>query len=192
MSVVTGVVSRISDKSFGNKTFFSFALKGADGWFGSGVKRPPKEGTLVRFESRVNAKGYKEVDGVIEILEDGAIGPSPGVRDVSTSGSKGGSGGVGAAGAYWDRKEGRDVHNDQLRELGASRNTAISLIDLMLKNEAVKLPAVAKREEFIRTLLNRYTDILMGKDSDSKETSKEESKTVETPNSDPVDGDIWA
>lgn len=159
--MVQGVISKVFDKPFGNKTFYSFGLKGVDGFFGTGVKRPPKEGTYVKFNEKKNSRGYLEVDGSIEILpSEGETGPVAGVAGaVSASAKTGGT----SQSAYWDRKEARDIANDSARELGASRNTAIALIDLALKNEVFKLPAAAKREDFLWTVLDKYTDRLMGK-----------------------------
>lgn len=174
--MVEGVISKINSRPFGNKTFYSFALSGQDGFYGTGLKRPPVEGTSVRFESKTNSKGYKDVDGAIEIRTDGEIGPSGSVKQLSQSvGNSGKSGANG--GAYWDRKEARDLVNDELRELGASRNTALAVIDLMIKHEAVRLPAVAKREEFIWTLIDKYVDKLRGK-VDQAEAQQTEKKTV--------------
>jgi hypothetical protein len=157
--MVSGVVGRIGDRKFNGKTFYSFALNGQDGWYGTGVKRPPDVGTSVKFNEKTNSKGYLEVDGSIEILTDG----QPQRADLSTV-IKAASAGAGGGAAYWDRKEARDVANDSARELGASRNTAISIIDLAIKYEVITLPAKAKREEFLWTLLDRYTNKLMGKE----------------------------
>jgi hypothetical protein len=173
MAVVEGIIGRVSSRQFNGKNFYSFALNGQDGWYGTGIKRPPPEGTSVRFESKKTPKGYLEVDGAIEIRTDGEAGTARISSNGSSNTSSGNAGVVGNSGAggyskksaeergYWDRKEQRDLKNDADRELGASRNTALNIIDLMIKHEAVKFPAVAKREEFIWTLLDKYTAKLM-------------------------------
>jgi hypothetical protein len=192
--MVSGVVQRISEKPFNGKTFYSFAMSGQDGWYGTGIKRPPAVGTSIRFNEKTNSKGYKEVDGSIETLADEAVGPVSGVSGaVSASAGQGGKSGGGSQSAYWDRKEARDIANDANRELGASRNTAISIIDLAIKHEAIKLPAAAKREEFLWTLLDRYTDKLMGrtdKGSDAKDSEK--SSSAKPAEDAPVDNDNWS
>jgi hypothetical protein len=158
----SGVVGKHFAKQWQNKTFWSFTLKGQDGFFNMGMKKPPAEGSSVEFEATLNNKGYNEVEAKsIKFRQDGE--PSTASIRGSAS-SRGGSGGGGLSkDEYWQRKEDRDLVNDSLRELGASRNTAIALIDLMFKHEAIKLPAQAKREEFVWELLNRYTEKLMNK-----------------------------
>lgn len=169
----SGVVGKHFPKAFGNKTFYSFTLRGQDGFFNTGIKRPPAEGVSVAFEADTNAKGYMEVNGkTLQIQSDNAASPAPTVSQYKRQ-----VGGV-QKDEYWQHKEDRDVRNDALRELGASRNTAISIVDLMVKHEAIKLPAVAKREEFIWEVINRYTDKLMAKESETQdaEPAKQEAK----------------
>jgi hypothetical protein len=170
--MIQGVVGRVFEKPFGNKTFFSFSVNGQDGFFGTGMKRPPAPGTSIKFNEKKNAKGYLEVDGSIEVLADGVPAPAGTIQNVGKNSGLG----EGNRAGYWDLKNARDITNDAARELGASRNTAISIIDLALKNEAIKLPAAAKREEFLWTLLDKYTAKLMGRDesSDAAESEKEQ------------------
>ncbi len=159
--MIQGVIQRISEKPFNGKTFYSFAMSGQDGWYGTGVKKPPAPGVSVRFNEKTNSRGFKEVDGSIEILQDQPA------RTASVPGAAESTGaGGGSQSAYWNRKEARDITNDAARELGASRNTAIAFIDLAIKNEVIKLPAAAKREEFLWTLLDKYTNRLMGKENE--------------------------
>lgn len=181
--MVQGVIQRVNDKQWNGKTFFSIALSGQDGWYNTGVKRPPAVGTSVKFNEKTNAKGYKEVDGSIEILADGVPGPAQSAA-VAAGATNTGLG-EGNKKGYYDRKDARDLTNDAARELGASRNTAIALIDLAIKNEVIKLPAAAKREEFLWTLLSRYTDRLMGKDSPTEVKEETDRKTVESETADP-------
>jgi len=171
-----GVVQRHNEKHWNGKTFYSFALSGQDGWYNSGVKRPPAVGTSVRFTEKKNSKGYLEVDGSIEVLNDGETKSTSSLGSVIRAAAATGGG----QSAYWDRKEARDITNDAARELGASRNTALSIIDLALKYEVVKLPAAAKREEFLWNLLDKYTKRLMSGD-DEQETVQER-KEPETTN----------
>lgn len=155
MGQVSGVVQKISPKQFNGKTFYSFAMSGVDGWFGTGMKKPPTEGTSIKFNSKTNSRGYLEVDGSIEVLTDGSVQPAAGVAGAIKASAATGDGGKSA---YWLGKENRDLTNDSLRNEGAARNTALSIVDLFVKTEAIKLPAAAKREEFLLTLISRYTD----------------------------------
>lgn len=183
MAEVSGVIGRVKDKPFGNKTFWSFTLRNQDGWYNTGVKRPPPEGTAIKFEFSVNGKGYNEVNyHSIQELKDAPAESSPGVERVVSQVSRYSGNGTGLnKDTYFLRKEERDVANDEKRELGASRNTAISIIDLMLKHEVIKLPAQAKREEFIWELIGKYTDQLMGTNRESVVEAKEEVPVVQTP-----------
>lgn len=186
--MVQGVIGRINNKQWNGKTFYSLALKGQEGWYNTGLKRPPAEGTSVKFEFKTNLKGYKDVDGSIEVLTDGQAASAGPVAEVAKSSSGAGSSG---GSAYWDRKEARDLANDAARELGASRNTAIAIIDLALKNEVVKLPTAAKREEFLWTLLDKYAAKLMGKDKDVESSAAQESTASKEPESSDPEADGW-
>lgn len=187
--MVSGVIQRVNDKQWNGKTFYSFALSGQDGWYNTGMKRPPAIGTSVRFNDKTNNKGYKEVDGSIEIVQDQTAGAAP---TVGTVAAKAAGGGNANSGAYWDRKEARDITNDAARELGASRNTAIAFIDLALKNEVIKLPAQAKREEFLWTLLDKYTNKLMGKEEAISETHPERLVASSTASTTDPQSDDWS
>jgi hypothetical protein len=170
MAQVSGVVQKIAPKQFNGKTFYSFALSGQEGWFGTGVKKPPTEGTSVRFVERTNARGYKEVDGSIEILADGQAATTVTVAAVATQAAKAGGG---SQSAYWDRKEARDISNDSARELGATRNTVLQMMDLMFKQEVIVLPAAkAKKEEAFFAIFEMYTKKLLGRAPDVAEAEE--------------------
>ena len=160
-----GVVQRHSEKPWQGKVFYSFALSGQDGWFGTGVVRPPAVGLSVVFSAKTNPKGFLEVDTkTIEQKEDGDPKPASVNTATKTAVSNGSGGG------YWEARAARDVLNDAARELGACRNTALTIIDLFLKHEAVPLPKTAsKREEYLWTLLDKYTAKLMGKSENAKD-----------------------
>lgn len=179
--IYSGVIGRVGEKQFNGKTFYSFTLKGQEGWYNTGVKKPYSEGTTVKFEAAPNQKGYLTVSGSLEVLKDGEPGSA---GTVAQTVSKDSGSGSRAGGVYWDRKEARDIVNDAARELGASRNTAISIIDLGLRNEVYKLPAAAKREEFFFTLLDRITNRLMGGEVETKDKPAEEQATTNDPESD--------
>lgn len=173
MSEYSGVVQRILTRNWGNKTFWSFTLSGVDGIFGTGIKKPPMEGASVVFQANQNPKGYLEVDTKsIQYKTDGA--PSTAERaleasQASITAAKHSNGSPpltaprASQSGYWEDRAKRDLVNDAARELGASRNTALNFIDIALKHEVFKLPAQAKREEFLWALLDHYTAKLMGK-----------------------------
>jgi hypothetical protein len=190
---VEGVVKRVFTKNWQDKTFYSLALTNQEGLFGFGPTNPNAHpGDKVTFVSKTNAKGYLEA-------EKGTLKVTKGVEEVRSNDS------VGAVGAsavpssyvskdtYWANKEARDVINDSKRELGASRNTAIAFIDLLVKHEAIKLPAGAKREGFLVALLEDYTATFMGIEKDRtavvEKAAKPAKKAEETEAAE--DADDW-
>lgn len=143
--MIKGVVQQVSSKKWNGKTFYS--VKVAGDYYGTGMKRPRvDEGDTVRFDAEQNDKGYWQVDGDIEVLEKG--------EEVESTGAK--ANGNDKQGFY-DRKEARERRNDTLREIGASRNTAIEWIKVLIGQEALKVPTKnAEREQFLNTLLDDY------------------------------------
>lgn len=162
----SGVVQRHLTKQWGTKTFYSLTLSGVDGIFNLGVTHPPEVGTSVSFDAKTNARGYLEINPkTLQVRTDGVAETASVVKASGKSVAEKG---------YWERKEERDLRNDQQREVGASRNTAIALIDLMLRHEAVPLPKTqAKKEEFLLNLVDHYVAKLMGKGLHVPETPTE-------------------
>lgn len=173
--IVRGVVGRTFSKDFGSgKLLHSFVLKGQDGFFGTGYRKAVEEGKSYEFEVSIDAKGRKNVDlSTLRPWESGeAIQAAP--AKTFRVGTGGGFKGDPAKDEYWKNKELRDVNNDRMRELGATRNTALTLVSLMLANGAVKLPPKeANREEVIYQLFEHYTDVLM-KGKQQEDSPKDE------------------
>jgi hypothetical protein len=170
MSEFKGIVQQHLIRPWNNKTFYSFTLSGVDGIFGMGTKRPPAEGASIAFKATANAKGFLDVAAnTIQFLADG----EPATAAIPTKESPGTGNGQEAPqkapkalqqAGYWEERAKRDLVNDAARELGASRNTALTFIELALKHEAVPLPkTAAKREEYLWGLLDKYTQKLMGR-----------------------------
>lgn len=153
--MIQGMVQRITSRQAGGKTWYSTQVEGA--WYGLGLASPKfKEGDQIEFENKVNAKGFNDAIGAtIKVLSQPTNVVTQG-KPAAAVGSNGQSG-------YWDRKEQRDLKQDELRELGATRNTAIDFINLLLTKEALKLPTkIADREDFLKALLNDYVDYFRG------------------------------
>lgn len=149
--MVQGTVKQVIERPWGNKTMYSLSLLDHEVLYGFGPVNPrAKPGDKVEFEAEKNAKGYWQGDkATLKVVA--------GTNEVSS----GGSSVVVAKAAvgkdsYWDRKESRDVTNDEHRELGATRNTAIEWIKLLISQEAFKLPPATKREDFFNALLADY------------------------------------
>lgn len=141
MANVSGVVSDI--KQFGKA--FNLVVDGES--YGYGFERPGfGVGTPVSFTFSMNGK-WRNVDkGSVKVLDSA---PAPKVVN--------GVGAVKGKDDYWSRKETRDVENDKKREYGATRNSAIAVVDLLLKYEAVKIPAKGDKVEFILALVEDVT-----------------------------------
>ena len=193
MSEYSGVVQKHLTKQWGNKTFHTITLSGVDGFFNLGVTRPPEIGTSVTFTAKTNARGYLEINPkTLQARTDGVPETASVVKATGKSSTEKG---------YWDRKEERDLRNDQQRELGASRNTAIALVDLMLRYEAIPMPKTqAKKEEFLYTLVEHYADKLMASSGPehrlgktANKNSSEDNKEVTQEVADPTTEDLaWS
>lgn len=153
--MITGIVDKVLTKAWNGKTFYSLALVN-DKIYGFGMFKPSANvGDTVSFEAKENAKGYMEADKT-------TLKVTKGESKVVSGGSVRASSMMGKD-DYWSRKEARDIENDKLRTIGASRNTAIAWVDLLIKAEALKLPTkVSEREDALALLLDEYTNRFMG------------------------------
>jgi plastocyanin len=153
---VEGIVKNIVTRPWGNKIMYSIGLVNEQGLFGFGPNNPHvNPGDKVYFTSEKNDKGYESAK--VASLKIEKATPDTVQTAVKATGA------ANAQTGYWDRKEARDLHNDSQRELGATRNTAIEWIKLLVSQEALKLPAGPKRESFLNTLLADYMNLFMGK-----------------------------
>jgi hypothetical protein len=149
--MISGQVTQVYQKQWQDKTFYSLQLNDGEN-YGFGPFKPSAGiGDKVEFEAEKNPKGFwaakKDTLKVTKGTEQEVTAAS--AKAVSKD-------------KYWTDKETRDIHNDQLRSLGACRNTAIEWIKVLLQNEAAKLPAAAaKKEEALNHLLDSYVDLFM-------------------------------
>ena len=145
--MVKGLVYKVFSRQAGRGTAYSIKLDGDAEYYGTGFKSPGNiEGKYVTFEAGKNAKGYWEVDlSSLRVMETDAKVAAKEVGDVLTKDT------------YWNRKEERDVLNDKLRNVGASTNTAIAFVELLLKAEAIQIPTKKPdREKAIAELVSYY------------------------------------
>lgn len=156
-------VNRITERPGQYGTMYSF--QGNDGnWYSLGKKAPPPQGSLVDVEFEIDAKGYNKVKNVL-VKQAGSPQGLSNVASITrpapSSGATSYARPAVAANAkddYWNRKEERDIETQKRIELQSCRNSALALIDAMIKTESLpKLPAQAKREAFLIELLSRYT-----------------------------------
>lgn len=173
---VRGVVNKVFSKDFDNKTLYSFTLQGDRNFYGTGERKAPVEvGKAYEFETRTTPSGRINVDlGTLRPWEDGPTLQAPPVQNFARR-TSGGFKGDPDKDAYWKNKEARDIQNDKMRELGATRNTAIALMQVMLANGAVKLPAKENaKEAALYALFEHYTDTLLkGKQAEADAVPEE-------------------
>ncbi len=149
---MNGVISKLSSFDFNGKKLYSFQLKGINGFFRTGENPiPAMEGEFVEFDAKgPDAKGnYQVQNGSIVVKKDS--NPQKGLKSFrkvvdSAPTSKD---------DYWERKEVRDVETQKRIETQSCRNSALQFIDILIKTEAVKVPAKNK-VEFFEELLEHY------------------------------------
>lgn len=164
MAIATGFISEVVQRPWKNKVFYSLRLVNDSNLYGFGPTNPmARNGDEAMFEWSMNDKGYPTADATTLKIKKGTTHTVTGatVRASSAMGKD----------DYWSRKETRDVENDKLRAVGASRNTAIAWVELLLKAEALKLPAKASdREAALNALLDETTARFMGVEAEKAAT----------------------
>ena len=172
---IRGVVSKVSSNQFNGKTLWSLRLQGDNNYYNTGERVPPvTEGASIEFDTKLSPSGKHSV--LIESIrpwENGNIMQAVPANTVRKSADPKES--------YWADKELRDKRNDLLRELGATRNTAIAFIKLLTDTGSLKLPAAeAKREAVLWEALDHYTKKLMGVDEAPAEEAVKTTAQEET------------
>jgi len=158
--MVEGSVQAIKERPYNGKVLYSVKL--SDGvYYGFGSDKPEfSEGAKVKFGAVKNASGYwNALTDSVEVVSQptGEVTSAPSAQAPAFRKFNGAKGGA-VKDEYWTNKEVRDVHNDRLRERGASRNTAIAWINLLVSNGAIVPPAkAASKEDFFNALLDDYT-----------------------------------
>lgn len=142
-------------------------------------KFPPKakmvEGDYVQVEAELNDKGY--LNGKNKTFK---VLPKPAEEEtVAASAANVVKWAASGKDDYWKGKEARDVVNDKARNVGAARNTAIAWIDLLMKNDAIKISTKKdEREDQLNTALDEYTKkFMVGIESENKKNGEESTVT---------------
>lgn len=143
-----GTVKAISQKEFNGKTMYSFKVD--EDWFGCGPDNPKLDkGDLIEFDYTENGRWKNVAVKTISVLRKGSEVFKASTRKVSVGGARD---------EYWVKKEERDVVTQKVIQLQSSRNSAIALADVLLKNNAIKLPeAQAKRMDVVVALVKDLT-----------------------------------
>lgn len=147
--MVKGLVYKVFSRQAGRGTAYSIKLDGDETYYGCGFKNPGNlDGKYVSFEAGKNAKGYWDANLATLTVLDSA----PQVANKSVASAT-----AGGKDDYWRRKEERDLVNDVQRHIGASANTAIAFVDLLLKTDSVAVPTKkADRADIIFDLVAHY------------------------------------
>ena len=124
MAMVTGRVEKVFSKEFKpGKWMYSIVINGT--FYGTGSRKPTVvEGDNVKFEASENGK-YWNVEGNIEVT-----GQAP---------ASSGGGGTTAAPAQNDRQL-FEERKQKAIALQSARNTALTAVDILLRNGGIKLP----------------------------------------------------
>lgn len=142
-----GTVKALGKRDWNGKTMYS--IKVDDDWYGTGAENPKVDkGDLIEFDYTENGK-WKNADvKTISVLRKGSEVFKASTKSVA----------FGAKDDYWKKREERDVITQQIIQLQSSRNSAIALADVLLKNGAVKLPeAQAKKMDVVIALVKDLT-----------------------------------
>ena len=171
----SGVVADVKKNDAGY-----FSLKMTDGeWFGCGKVKPPvSTGDEVSFDYSKNGK-YNNADvDTIEVISEGNNVPAPKAK---WSGKK--SGGDADKSAYWDAKEARDITVQKEIRYQASRNSALTALDIAIKHNLVTIPDAKKgtsQMEVFLTYVNKLTNKFMA-ETEALHTPPEAPKPVAKP-----------
>lgn len=141
MADVQGIVDRITARPQGRGQAYSVQIQGE--WYGHGFDQPKfQEGQEVSFNISWNGQ-YKNVDvgSVVVMGGQQQQGGYNNQRPKQNYQSRQKSGGNGGKDAYWTKKAEDDKERQITIEHQSSRNAAIELIDVALREGAVKLPA---------------------------------------------------
>lgn len=153
MAKYSGVVGYISEKKWKDKTFYSFTLKGVDGFFGCGMTRPRfKVGGYVEFESEKNDKGFENVD--LKTLKDSPSAPASSKDSAAPAAAPAGN-----SQKYVDFRAEADKQRQKSIHFQSAHKDAIELAKFMVDKEFVKLPAaVNKKYDAVLVLVENLTD----------------------------------
>jgi hypothetical protein len=154
---------------------FSFQINGSTDYFGTGKMPPPEVGTMVTFDESMKPNGFKEAKNIqiqnSQPVQSG-VKIAASVTDIPVGVSRD---------DYWRIKDERDVAKQAVIELQSCRNSAIELVKLMITptgdgTAGLKLPAQAKREEFLVALVTKYTYEFLAANHNKEENKNDEAR----------------
>lgn len=156
MSEVQGVVGKVFEKRFGNKTLYSIKLDDNDTWFRCGETKPAvEEGSTIAFTFK-EVKGNAMVDhGSISVVAESAPAPAP------KSGGKKGNSYTSSRDQYWEDKAVSDIENAKKLSYIAAVNTAVAIVSKAVEIDAVKLGAAGKKFDNFKQAIFETADELV-------------------------------
>jgi hypothetical protein len=133
MSIVSGVVYKVFEKQFGNKSLYSIKLDGDASYYGTGESKPAVQpGNKVSFSYTVNEKGYP--NAVVDTIKVDESAPAP--RASTPAPAKGGENWE-ARKEYWDSKDKRDLDMETEYRYRSASSQAIQLLQVAADAEAL-------------------------------------------------------
>jgi hypothetical protein len=165
--MIQGIIREIRTRPWNNKTMYTLVLVNDNQFYGLGTFKPQANlGDFVEFQAAKNEKGYWQADkDTLKVITspEGAVVGTPATQVQSqTTASYRPAGKSQDEKDFWGKKEKREIRNDDLRSLGAARNTAIEWVKFLVEKEAI--PVVTKaagREEALNAVLDDYTKKFM-------------------------------
>lgn len=175
----SGFVSLVTDKEWRGKKLYSFRLVNDDTWYNCGTKHPGvTKGDMIEFDVNKTENGRAQVNtDTIKVTK-------PAKTQVMT-----GKNGIGMTkDDYWSRKEERDIQTQKVIQLQSSRNSAIELTDVLIKNGAINLDkaAVAKRKQIILDQFNELVEYFQ-KESRGVNVPGNEAEMIDEDTTEPVE-----
>ena len=183
MAHYTGTVSRIIERTFGNKVKFSFFLEGVDGTlFKMNETRPTfKEGGRVEFDA--SDKGF-----VSNLKSLAPEQPTPQTTTIQSTNieNRGGPSPYIHVPKRWHRYEDRQYAEAERRSIVRQKalDLALTAVNAMLDREAIKLPAKQSEKmesylEFVTMATDVfYADLAVDHSVSGAETGTEDKPSV--------------
>lgn len=167
MSSVNGIVKKLLTTPWNGKLLHGFILENDDRMFGTGTQKAfgVNPGVSISFVPVRNDKGRWNVDAKAVEVKEQVRAPQAPQQVFETKEAKE---------SYWEVKE-------RVAEFSFARRDAMALADLLLKHDAVKMPAKKDKYEVILELVNHHTkEFLVANEEIRNPKPTEEAPGVET------------
>lgn len=186
---VRGVVKATPYNEWQGKKLYSIQLDGDRTYYNTGTNVPRVQpGDYVTFEAEVGQNGRTKADLKTLRVENNGAPPPPSGRTAAAVAKSAGM----SKDDYWTRREERDLETQKRIERQSCRNSAIELVDLLIRNEALTLGAKAKKADVIVAAVDEYTEYYLNANSGAATVAAEvDTKTTESDEPTEDEGD-WS